>query len=201
MSVAISGKFWTHHWMPYVYFASLGTALVLFSPPSFTKSHCANILPIFFFILNIMVTVRPANNAVRLLYGQPPPPPKHGRVDEIAAYLNKHLSPSDKVQSLDWIGGTTHAMLLSKAVVATPYVTDFQFYHHVSNPYIQKLRKHFLAGLKQEMPAFIIHMDAKPRVSGLDTSYSFPELESFIKRNYRKDYTGNGFEIFRRNNN
>ena len=90
-------------------------------------------------------------------------------------------------------------MLISKAVVATPYVIDFPFYHHVSTPYIQNLRHDFIKRLKKEMPEFIIDVYAKPELSGLDISYDFPELEEFIKQHYKKDYTGDGFDIFRRN--
>ena len=204
LSVAISGRFWDYHWMPYIYFASLGTALLLFSPPS---PECTNrsvmlaILPLLAFIASVtIITVVPAYDmAQQIIYGQPPPPPKDGQVDEIAAYLNEHLSPTDTVQPLDWNGGTLHAMLMTEAVLATPYVVDFQFYHHVSNPYIQQLRTHFLTELEQEMPTLIVDVYNAPTVSGLDTTDKFPELEEFIEQYYQKDYAGNGVDIFRRN--
>jgi hypothetical protein len=199
MYAAISVKFWHYHWIPYVYFASLCTAMVLFSSPSFENLHRSIILPLLIFIVTVMMTVRPAHIAVKqVFYGQHSAPMER-RVDEIAAYLNKNLSPNDKVQGLGWISGAIHAMLVSKAVVATPYLTDVQFYHHLSNPYIQQLRKDFLAKLTQEMPTFIIEVYEKSRVSGLDTTDKFPELRKFIKQHYQKDYTGNGFDIFRRN--
>ncbi|MDM8557616.1 hypothetical protein [Candidatus Parabeggiatoa sp. HSG14] len=202
--VVIGGKLvWTYHWMPYVYFASLGTATVLFSPPSFASLHRPITLPLFVFIVTAMMTLLPTHDVgkqiLKQILGQQPAPPMKGRVDEIATYLNEHLSPNDKVQPLEWIGGAVHAMLVSKAVVATPYLTDFQFYHHVSNPYIQKLRKNFMTKLKGEMPTFIIEVYETSRVSGLDTTDKFPKLRKFIEQHYDKDYTGNGFDIFRRN--
>lgn len=199
----IGGKLWSYHWMPCIYFASLGTAIVLFSPPLPERSHHPIILPLFAFIITAMtVTLLPAYDfAQQLLYSQAPEPPMDGRVDEIATYLNENVSPTDKVQPLAWISGAIHAMLISEAVVATPYITDFQFYHHVSAPYIQKLRKHFLTELERERPTFIIEVHETPKLSGLDTSYSFPELRTFIEQHYQKDYTGNGFDIFRRNDN
>jgi len=202
MYAAIGGKLWTYHWMPYVYFASLGTAMVLFSPPSFEGLRRPIIFPLLVFIVAVTITGHPSRIAFeQLFYGKQPEPPMDGRVDKIATYLNEHLSPTDKVQPLDWISGATHAMLISKAVVATPYITDFQFYHHVSNPYIKNLRKDFIRRLKQEMPTIIIdvHIDnsIKRRMSGLDTTYQFPELKEFIKQHYKKDYTGDDFDIFR----
>ena len=68
---------------------------------------------------------------------------------------------SSRVQPLDWDGGALHGMLLAKAITATPYICDFQLYHHVSTPYIQGLRRDFLADLEQAMPAFIIDMHEK----------------------------------------
>ncbi len=199
ISAAIGGKLWVYHWMPYVYFASLCTAMVLFSSPLFENLHRSIILPLLIFIVTVMMTVRPAQVAVQQVFYDQQPAIMKGRVDEIATYLNEHLSPTDKVQPLEWIGGAVHAMLISKSVVATPYITDFQFYHHVSNPYIQKLRKNFMIKLKGEMPTFIIEVYETSRVSGLDTTDNFPELRKFIKQNYKKDYTGDGFDIFRRN--
>ncbi|NEO77630.1 hypothetical protein [Moorena sp. SIO4G3] len=202
ISVAIGGKFWLYHWMPYTYFASLCTALMLFSTPSFEGLRFPRIFfPLFIFVFIIVLTVRPSSVAFKQLLKGPPFSVQSGRVGvyEIAAYLNENLLPTDKVQPLDWGGGSLHAMLISKAVLATPYITDFQFYLHVSTPYIQKLRKHFIEELEQDIPAFIIDVHKKPRLSGIDTDYSFPALERFIKQHYSKDYTGNGFEILRRN--
>ena len=200
ISVAIGGKFWHYHWIPFIYFTCLCTAMVLFSSPSFKSLHRPFILLLLVFIVTVMMTVRPAKLAVQqVVYGQQPAL-MDGRVDEIVTYLNEHLSPTDKVQPLEWIGGAVHAMLISKAVVATPYITDFQFYHHVSNPYIQKLRKNFMTKLKGEMPTFIIEVYETSRVSGLDTTDKFPELRKFIEQHYQKDYAGNGFDIFRRDN-
>jgi hypothetical protein len=67
------------------------------------------------------------------------------------------------------------------------------------------LRKHFLAELEQERPKFIIDVyevgDNIPEISGIDTTHEFPELREFIEQHYKKDYAGDGFDIFRRNDN
>ncbi len=198
--VMIGGKFWPYHWMPCAYFASLGTAMLIFSPS--TRAYGQHLLlPLVAFgVTTAMVSLLPAHDAIQqAVYGQPPPPPMEGRVDEIAAYLAEQLEPTEQVQPLAWISGATHGMLLAEAVVATSFVTDFQFYHHVSDPYIQRLRSEFLAELEEAMPSLIIEVYATPRVAGVDTNHHFPELRAFIEQHYQTDYTGNGFEIFRKN--
>ena len=206
--VAIGGRFLPYHWIPYIYFACLCTGLILASPLTGNLNNSFKVIfPLFAFIFIVMVTVKPAEavlqlpgSVLQLMHGHlpPAPPPKNGRVDEIAAYLNMNLSTTDRVQPLDWDGGALHGMLLAKAITATPYICDFQLYHHVSTPYIQGLRRDFLADLEQATPAFIIDMHEKTKVTGIDTTSDFPELEAFIEKHYSKDYGGNGFDILKR---
>lgn len=201
--VAIGGKFWPYHWMPYRYFACLCAALILFSPPSFKNLRSPKIFfTLFIFVLFTIHTAKPLDVSFKKILKGPPFLYQSRRAvkqaDEIAPYLNENLSPDDKVQPLDWGGGSLYGMLMSKAVLATPYITDFQFYHHVSTPYIQQLRKDFIEKLEQDIPEFIIDVHDKNRVSGIDTDDSFPALERFIKQHYSKDYIGDGFDILRR---
>ena len=205
---SISGRFLPYHWIPYIYFACLCTGLILATPFSQKMgNNRSRLIPIFVFILIFVVTTRPVDPIFRLpgtipqlLDGYLPPaqPLKDGRVDEIAAYLNTHLSTTDMVQPLDWDGGALHGMLLAKAVTATPYIYEFSLYHHVSTPYVQELRHDFIETLMKTMPTFIIDVYEKTKVSGIDTTYEFPKLEDFITRNYRKDYIGNGFNILKK---
>lgn len=200
------GKVWFNYFLPYMYFGSLGTAIVLYLPPLFAKLYRPNIIPVLVFIISAIIileyNVFPKENIVfpKIVF-QPQTKfelSAEKREDEIVAYLNDNLSPTDKVQPLSWAPGTIEAMLASKAVLATPYIADFQFYHHVSTPYIQTLRQDFMTKLEAEMPKFIIDVYAERKISGLDTSYEFPELKNFITQYYIKDYTGTGFDIYRR---
>jgi len=88
------------------------------------------------------------------------------------------------------------AMLETRAHIATPYIFDFYFYHHVSNPYIQSLRADFMNDLQAASPRFIIEVTAidKPWITGPDTSRKFPEFREFLNKNYsiaiqKDDYT------------
>jgi len=198
-SAGIGGKLWFYHLVPYMYFASLGTAIVLYSPPLFAKLYRPNILPLLVFIVASTPVLRYSVFQQIVIKSKTPYElSAEIRQDEIAAYLNAHMLPNDKVQPLSWVGGTLEAMLASKAILATPYIAELQFYHHVSNPYIQNLREDFMTKLEAEMPRFIVDVYAYP-ISGLDVTYEFPELKAFIKQHYDKDYTGNDFDIFRRN--
>jgi hypothetical protein len=133
----------------------------------------------------ILVNVRPSSTFARQLNGQPISPTT-GRADRVARYLDENLKEGDTVQPLDWTGGALLAMLKTRAHIATPYVFDFYFYHHVSNPYIQGLRVDFMKKLRAAKPRFIIEVIAndKPWVSGVDTSREFPELREFLNVNY-----------------
>ena len=86
-----------------------------------------------------------------------PTSPKNGRVDEIAVWLDTNLEKGDLVQPLDWVeGGSIHAMLLANAKLATKYMYDYHFYHHISRDYIQKLRDDFIEELKKSNPRYLI---------------------------------------------
>ncbi|MDP1546245.1 MAG: hypothetical protein Q8L87_09505, partial [Anaerolineales bacterium] len=108
------------------------------------------------------------------------------RAVQIANFLEKNLGAGDTVQPLDWTGGSLLAMLETRAPIATSHVFDFYFYHHVSNPYIQSLRRDFMKQLQGARPRFIIEITAidKPWISGADTSREFPELRAFLNEHY-----------------
>jgi hypothetical protein len=113
-------------------------------------------------------------------------PPQEGRVDAIAEYLTAHLQPGDTVQPLDWTWGAVHAMLIARARIATPYVHDMHFYRTVSEPYIQSLRRDFIADLDAARPRYVIQViaESKPWLTGPDTTRSFPQLTEFLDVNY-----------------
>lgn len=197
--VAIGGKFWKYHWMPYIYFSSLCTALMLFPWRlcNYQRS-LKSLFSLFTFVLISVLVVQPSNIAINQLSRDKNISPFIERVDEMTTYLNNHLSPNDTVQPLDWSGGTLYAMLRSQAVVSTPFLTDFQFYLHTSTPYIQKLRENFITRMNENKPTFILDVHTKSKVKGIDASYHFPELDQFIQKYYRKDYESNEVDIFQK---
>jgi len=177
---AFSGQFFPYHYLPFVYFIILLASLALTFRPSFLFPLSSSIL-----LLVILLNIRPPSAILRQIEGRPIAA-AGSRADQISLYLAKHLEEGDTVQPLDWTGGALLAMLETRAPIATPYVFDFYFYHHVSSPYIQSLRADFLSDLQASRPRFIIEVTAidKPWVSGEDTSRDFPELRVFLEGNY-----------------
>lgn len=183
---ALSGQFFDYHYIPFFYFIGLLSALCLGADK---KWQALAVL-----VLVIAADVRPSSTFIRQLNDRTLARTSD-RAANIARFLNKNMQPGDSVQPLDWTGGTLLAMLETRSTLATKYVFDFYFYHHVSTPYVQSLRADFMHEMKQAMPDFIVEVTAidKPWITGPDTSRDFPELRAFLLQNYdvvveRKDY-------------
>jgi hypothetical protein len=183
----LPGKFFPYHWIIFAYFLTVLSSLCLLRQTG-EKGQLHRSFAVAVMIVALLPHLAPPLAFLRpVLLGKPIHAPAGGRVDEIADYLKAHMRPEDTVQALDWVGGALHAMLLAKAKTATPFLYDQMFYHDLSNPFIQRLRKQFLKGLSSALPRFIIEIEPnKPRVSGADTTAEFTELRQFIDRYYTK---------------
>jgi hypothetical protein len=192
---ALSGQFFPYHYIPFIYMIILLASLAFsFQLSALRFPPSAFILPLSSLIL-LLFLIRPSTTFLRQIQGQPIAT-STDRAEEIARFLEKNLEAGETVQPLDWTGGTLLAMLETRAPIATPYVFDFYFYHHVSNPYIQSLRVDFMRQLQSASPRYIIEVTAidKPWVSGEDTTREFPELREFLNEYYsvtieKDDYT------------
>jgi hypothetical protein len=90
-------------------------------------------------------------------------------------------------------------MLLAEARLATRFMYDYHFYHHVSSPFVQELRRSFLSQLREASPRFIIEVDTdKPWISGMDTTREFPELRGFLDDHYAVACRGDGYLVSER---
>ena len=191
---ALSGQFFPYHYIPFIYIIILIASLSLTTFHSPLSTSFLFPLSSFILFIIILVSVGPSQTFLRQIQGHPIAT-STDRAEEIARFLEKNLEAGDTVQPLDWTGGSLLAMLETRAPIATPYVFDFYFYHHVSNPYIQSLRTDFMQALRFASPRFIIEVTSidKPWVSGEDTTREFPELRAFLNENYsvtmdRDDY-------------
>jgi hypothetical protein len=188
-----SGQFFPYHYIPFIYFIILLASQTFNVQPS-TFDFKTFILHLLSFIL-FFALLSPSQTFIRQFEGKPIST-STDRAEQISHFLEKNLRKGDTVQPLDWTGGALLAMLETRARIATPYVFDFYFYHHVSNPYIQSLRANFMNDLQAASPRFIIEITAidKPWVTGPDTSREFPALRAFLNANYsiaiqKGDYT------------
>jgi hypothetical protein len=205
---AFSGQFFPYHYIPFIYFIILLASLSFstFNPstssgqrrqPS-TFNFSPFILQLLSFIL-ILSLLRPSQTFIRQLEGKPIVT-STDRAVEIARFLENNLQAGDTVQPLDWTGGTLLAMLETRARIATPYVFDFYFYHHVSQSYILELREDFMNDLQTASPRFIVEVTAidKPWITGPDTSREFPELREFLNENYSVTIDKDDYVVYER---
>lgn len=199
MYPVLSGQFWDYHWLIFIYWLTVLIGLAFVARPG-VRTQTQLLLPLVLLLCTLKFTLHFPDLVIEQCVGAPMEKPKEGRVDAIARYLNRHLRPGDRVQPLDWTGGAVHAMLLARARLATPFMYDFHFYHHVSHPYIQGLRRRFLQALIDMPPRFIVEITRdKPWVHGRDTTQQFPALDRYLLEHYHDTYWGEGFVIRERN--
>ncbi|MEA2700171.1 MAG: hypothetical protein QOI66_4442, partial [Myxococcales bacterium] len=192
-----AGQFWDYHYIPFLYFLTLLSALCLV-PVVAARGRVQALLPKMALVL-ALVANQPLTESVKLfLLSQPSV--KSGQVDEMAAFLRARLRPGDTVQPLDWTGGAVHAMLIARARLATRFMYDFHFYHHVSHPFIQLLRRRFLDEFQRAQPRFVLEYfgENKPWPSGKDTTREFPELQQILATSYRVQQSGLEYRIHER---
>ena len=171
--------------MPFRYFGALLAALCLAPLPGAARRPWLALHPPAALLLAIALVLPISGETFSQLSGDPPVAPDQGRVDEIAAFLEERLEPGDTVQPLDWARGGVHAALAARAPIATPFVSDYHFWHHVDVPYVQELRRAFVEDLTADPPRFVLEMRDRPRPSGSRTTREFPELETFLAEGYR----------------
>jgi len=195
---AFSGQFFPYHYIPFTYFiillASLPLSTFIIQPSTF-NSYASS----FLLLTVVLLSIRPSTTFIRQLAGRPIAT-STDRAEEIARFLEKNLEDGDTVQPLDWTGGTLLAMLETRTYIATPYIFDFYFHHHISTPYIKFLREDFMSELQTTSPRFIIEVTAidKPWISGADTSREFPELREFLNENYSVTIQKDDYVIYER---
>ncbi len=196
--VIIPAKFFIYHWLPFGYFMILLSSLCfMMFPGSITKIE--RLIPSTLLITAIIFSFYPAQDFFRLLHGEEANKFYYNRVKSISKFLEENLEGGDKVQSLDWIGGSLHSMLITKTDIATRYLYDFYFYHAVSDEYIKKLRSSFISDIKASMPKLIIKVETnRGHPSGFDTTTEFPELKEFIEKYYIEEFKEEGVLIYRR---
>jgi len=192
----IAGKFWTYHWLPFSYFVVLLASLTLVDVERQTHLRW---VPVLALLLAVGVGVRPPTEFRAQLSGEEWLDPRVQRADRLAEFLKENLRPRDTVQPLDWTGGAVHGMLLAEARLATPFVYDFHFYHHVSVDYIQDMRKRFLGELGASPPRYIIQVETmRPWISGEDTERRFRALDELVASNYTEAHAGFGYRVYER---
>ncbi|MBL8101392.1 MAG: hypothetical protein JNM02_02570 [Anaerolineales bacterium] len=194
---ALSGQFFPYHYIPFIYIIILVASLSLTTHHFLLSTSFLFPFSLSILLITILLTVRPSATFLRQIQGHPIAT-STDRAEEIARFLENNLEAGETVQPLDWTGGTLLAMLETRTPIATPYVFDFYFYHHVSNPYIQSLRVDFIHQLQSASPRYIVEVTSidKPWVSGEDATREFPELRAFLNENYSVTMDRNDYIIY-----
>jgi len=194
--VMVPNKYWTYHWTPFLYFSCLASGLIFrpFTPGKYSATR--RLVGFGLFVFAVSSVSLPLNSVSRQLSADWVHLPNKGRVEHLADYLERNLKPGEYIQPLDWGSDSLHAMLKAKVKIATPFIYDFQFYHHVSNPYIQDLRKRFIKNLNSNPPKFVIDIKTKHQLSGHDVSREFPELWEFLEKFYTPVHETENLLIF-----
>lgn len=197
--VGIQGKFFVYHWHPFLYFLVVLSSLALLPAAHDTRSRALAAVPPLVLFGFLALRLGPPAQLVGRAESFAAAP-KGGRVDDIAGFLAARLRPGDAVQPLDWTGGVAHAMLITGARPATPFLYDFPFYHHVSEPYVFELRGRFLEALRKAEPRFVVEVpgDDKPWVRGKDTTRDFNKLRRFLEERYQVVADRLGYVVYER---
>ena len=196
----LGGQFWFYHWFPFEYWLVVGTGLCLLplrKKKLALPGHFSLVLVVFFVLIYIGNVLPSAISEIN--NWDKPMMAKNGVPNRISHYLGANLRQGDTVQPLDWTGGAVQGMLQAKAVLATSFLYDFHFYHHISSPYIHKLRSRFIRELRANHPRFIIQVIRdKPWPHGPNTTREFPELSGLLNRDYRVAKEDDFFVIYER---
>jgi hypothetical protein len=202
---ALSGQFWPYHWLPFQYVLLCAAALNLFAAASMrwtaavllrTAAAASTLILVGATAMTALggeLAGMPTNDVVRSRARA------QGVPREIAEFLRDHLRAGDLVQPLDWTGGAVHGMLDARAPLATRFMYDFHFYHHVDTPYTKRLRREFLRALATGRPRFVIQVfDGRPWPSGPGTTHEFPMLQQMLESDYRVVREGETYRILER---
>jgi hypothetical protein len=113
--------------------------------------------------------------------------------------LSTQVHQGETVQPIDWTGGALHALLRKKIPIATSFLYSYHFYHHVSHPVVQDLRRRFIEAMLSRSPDVVIFVEPanRPQPRGEGTSEHFPELERVLEENYQIVYSEPEFRILR----
>lgn len=193
-----SGQFWNYHWLPAIYLSSIGISMAL--APIGVRGAMEYFLPRAMVVV-LLISSSDLGEGFQAYQRIRNHAPADGRTDEIAFWLRENTKPGERVQAFDWVrGGVVHAMLEARVQSATPFLYTFHFYHHVSTPYIDQLRRRFLRELHRSKPEFIVESRAHwPFTGGDDSSAFFLAYDVWRDAGYTAAETGKKYTIYERN--
>ena len=197
---AVSGQFWSYHWLPFHYAALCAAALAAGAATAGERGAGRGVAVTMVVLLLLALASLAVEQARRSRGGAGPNSrPRLAVADSIGTFLCSRLEPGDTVQPLDWTGGSHHGMLLARARLATRFMYDYEFYFAVEDPYVVGLRREFVSALTAARPRFVVEVfEDKPWPEGPGTTREFPELRVFLAENYVTVRETSAFRILER---
>ncbi len=176
---ALAGQFWNYHYFPFIFFAVLcASSLLIFRRSDFPRwvrnLALAGALGIPVIQGGMHFDAKMVQKVER----------DAKIVADMAYSIRKWCPTGCTIQPIDWTKGAISAMLQTESPLATRFLYDYHFRHHVSRPEIQLIRADFMASLIESAPEMILEVPTRPRAKGFDVSYDWPELDRFISENY-----------------
>lgn len=198
LQVVIVGNFHPYSWMPFLYFVFLLISLSFFRPSPLQGIWTTLCVLGFMFWAMYIGFVQVSETFYRQITNKTWMPYTTGRGERMAEYLKSRLCPEDRVQVLDWLGGTERAMVSAGARTATPYLQDVMLYHAVRHPYVRELRSSFLKSLHENPPRFVILVtEGRLRIVDRGDDGIFQsDLSRLLEDNYAVAVEGDGYKIY-----
>jgi hypothetical protein len=183
----VQGKGWEYHLYPLGAFACLTGGLALAAPARPARRFAAAAAALLTVTLGAkgMHEQYPAWIAA-----------KEARAEQLTAELRRRVAPPETVQVLDTGDVGVHALYALRLRQPTRFIYDFHFLHDEDAPFIQRLRREFMASLAADPPALIVVLEQGWPRAGYERLRGFPELLAWLDRVYGLDHEGPGFRIY-----
>ena len=183
----IAGKYWFAHLLPPYFFTALCFSLLL-TPANSKAVNIEKILRVIIIAITMYCAVFVAGKfSFNMLDSKHYNAENYNiRSKKIARYLQQHLQPGDKVQSLDGSGDGQGALLLAQATTATRFVEDIPLYLQPDSPVTQGFRREFLDSMQVNPPAFFVYIHNFWHPAGGNRLKEFKELNQFLEKNYKE---------------
>ncbi|MBE7466496.1 MAG: hypothetical protein HS116_23750 [Planctomycetes bacterium] len=200
LEVLIVGNFHPYSWIPMVYFMIALCSLIFANLPIAVSSNMKRVLTWGTFGCLVWSLWYLPHSFVNQIHGRPPITPWTHRTAEMVAYLKPRLEPNDKIQALDWLGGTERVQTELQADNGTEFLTDVVFFHATSHPYVKLLQQRFLDQMAASPPRFVIPVDYTRMytVDPTDDGSFRKQVGALLAARYKVVVQGDGYRILER---
>jgi len=184
------GRGWYYHLYPLMAFTFLLAASWVKRIQLKRQLGMYTIMLLFLFYLSIGLTMESINN-IRS-------PIKFFLMDptQLIYDLRGRLAPGETIQTIAHLGEFPQVLFKLHYPMATRFILTFHLFHHIDNPYIQRLRTEFLETLKIKKPKLIVIFKYDWTDKGYDRLKKFPEFEAWINKRYTLEIERNDYRLY-----